>query len=219
MTSASRAGVSRSDASRVRRSALQLGMVDPRQQAHRLYERLPVIALPGEHAPAFGGEAVEAAAPLAGLLGPPALQPAALLEPVEQGIERRDVELEAAAGALLDQLADLVAVAGARLDHRQDDQLRGALFQLAIEHPAVNSSHSYICYSHDNGHGNRAYTAPARRWYGHVPAGPAVRAADAAPHARVPGGRHRDAGDRHRRHDRDLQHGERRPAEAAPVPP
>src|SRR5262245_7469253 len=103
MISASRVGRSRSVARRCRRSPFQSGMIDSRDEAHRLDERFPGLALAGEDAPALGREAVEAAPPLAGLLDPAAAQPAALLEAVEQGVERRDVELQPPVRPRLDQ--------------------------------------------------------------------------------------------------------------------
>src|SRR5574339_259019 len=111
MISASRAGLSRRVASRCRRSPVQSGMVDSRDEAHRLDKRLPGIALTGEDAPPLGGQAVEPAPAFASLLDPAAAQPAALLEAVEQRVERRDVKFQPPVRAGLDQLADLVAVA------------------------------------------------------------------------------------------------------------
>src|SRR5262245_38742355 len=110
MISASRVGLSRSVERRCRSTPFQSGMIDSRDEAHRLDECLPGLALADEDAAALGGEAVEAAPPLAGLLDPAAAQPAALLEAVEQGVERCDVELEPPVRPRLDQLADLVAM-------------------------------------------------------------------------------------------------------------
>src|SRR5688572_11578893 len=123
------------------------GMVDSGDEAHRVHERLPGMALPRQHTAALGGEAVEAPPPLAGLLDPLPLQPAPLLEAIQERIERRDVELQMTARPGLDELADLVAVAGARLHDRENHQLRRPLFQLAIEHAPVYSCHNHICYS------------------------------------------------------------------------
>ena len=93
------------------------------------------------------GQAVEAAAPLASLFDPSPLQPSALFQAIEQGIERGDVELELSVRALLDQLADFVAVPGPRFEDRQDDELGGSLLQLAIEDAFIRW-HSHICYRH-----------------------------------------------------------------------
>src|ERR1043165_8092077 len=69
--------------------------------------------------------------PLACLLHPAPLNPAALLQTVQQRVERRDVEAERAARTLLDQTADVVAVPRALLDQRQNQKLRAPLLQLA----------------------------------------------------------------------------------------
>jgi hypothetical protein len=83
-------------------------MVDSREEAHRVHERLPGVPLPRQHAAAFGGQAVEAAAALAGLFHPLALQPAAFFQAIQQRVERGNVELELAGGLRLDPLADLI---------------------------------------------------------------------------------------------------------------
>src|SRR5690606_26768219 len=104
-----------------------------RDEAHRVDEARPGFALAREYAATFRGQRIEAAAPLAGLLDPAALQPAALLQPIQQRVQRSDVKADAARGAVLDQLADLVAVSCACLDDRKDDQLRRALLAFAIQ--------------------------------------------------------------------------------------
>jgi hypothetical protein len=82
---------------------------------------------------------------LPGFLHPAALQPAAFLEPIEQGIERRDVELHPSARARFDQLADFVAVARARLDEREDHEFGRALLHLAVERARVDIRQSNMC--------------------------------------------------------------------------
>src|SRR5262245_11431603 len=126
-------------------------MIDSGDETHRVDERFPGVALAREHAPAFCRQAIEAAAALTRPLDPPALQPASFLEAIQQRIQRCDVKLQVSSGPRLNELADFVAVAGARLDDRQDDQLRRALFQFAFEHARVDRSHSHICYSHWTG--------------------------------------------------------------------
>ena len=79
-------------------------MIHRRDEPHRLDEILPGAALALQHAPAFRRQAVEAAAALARLFDPPALQPAAFLEAIEEPVERRDVEFELAVRAALDLL-------------------------------------------------------------------------------------------------------------------
>src|SRR5262245_40985471 len=114
--SASRSGFKLSGASRARTSLCQSCMVsssgDP---AHRLDERLPCLDLRGEHSVTVGGELVEPAAPLAGLFDPGSLDPPSFLEPIQQRVQRIDVERQQPAGADVDQLAEVVAVARLRL--------------------------------------------------------------------------------------------------------
>src|SRR5262245_52480307 len=155
MISDSRLGLRPSGARRGRRSAVQSGMVDPGDEAHGVNERLPGIALARQHPVPLGGQAVEPAPPLSRFLDPPAVQPAALLQSIQERVERRDVELELPGGLGLDLLADLVSMTGARFDDREDDQLRRALLQFAVEHPLIDSCHSYICYSQSQARVNR----------------------------------------------------------------
>src|SRR3954462_2183739 len=107
-------------------------MVDSGDEAHRRHERLPGVALAGEDAPPFRCKAIEAPAALAGLFHPTPLHPATLFEAVQQRIQRRDVELQLSTGTRFDQLADLVAVACARFDDRQDDELRRSFLQFTV---------------------------------------------------------------------------------------
>src|SRR5687767_8632704 len=88
------------------------GMANPRDAGQRVDELFPARAMAGQHAASFGSDPVKPLAALAGLLHPAPGDEAALLEAVEHRVERGDVELEHAAGPLLDQLADLVAVPG-----------------------------------------------------------------------------------------------------------
>src|SRR5688572_9302168 len=149
MISASRVGVSESEASRARRCSRQFGsgMVDSRDQAHRVDEGFPRFALAGENAAPLGGEAVEPAPPLAGFLHPLSLEPSALFEAIQQRIQRRDVEFELPGRLRLDELADLVSVTRARLDDGEDDELGGALLELSVEHAGIYRCHSHICYN------------------------------------------------------------------------
>src|SRR5262245_14531328 len=101
--SASRAGGSATFLKRARISGPQSGMFASCYQAHGFDERLPRLLLAREDAAAVRGQPVESPPSLAGLLDPCPLDPPALLEPVEQRIERVDVEHEAAGRARLDQ--------------------------------------------------------------------------------------------------------------------
>src|SRR5439155_8258887 len=102
--------------------------------ADRLHERGPAAALGGERPFPFGGQPVVAAAALAGLLHPAAGDHAAPLEPVEQRVERGDVEAEDPAGARVDQLPQLVAVAGLVLEEGEDQELGAALLPVRVRH-------------------------------------------------------------------------------------
>src|SRR5215470_6525113 len=92
-------------------------------------ERFPAPALGIERGPARGGQAVAASAAGAGALDPAALDQAAALEAVERGIERCDVESERTVGSAIDQLGQLVAVAVALLEQREDDGFGAAFAQ------------------------------------------------------------------------------------------
>src|SRR5215813_1756508 len=72
-------------------------------------EPLPPLALLGEHRASVAGETVVAPPPLSRLLDPGADDPAAALEAIEQRIQRSDLELHVALGALFDDLTDLIA--------------------------------------------------------------------------------------------------------------
>src|ERR671921_804842 len=81
-----------------------------RDQPYGLDEVVPGLALPHQHALPHRCEPVEAAPALTRLLDPCALDPAALLEAIEQRIERVEMEHQPPARPCLDQLAKLVAV-------------------------------------------------------------------------------------------------------------
>src|SRR5262249_38037903 len=141
--SSSRAGDRRSDESRRRTSRAQssLDMVASRHAADSVDERGPRLPLLGEAAPPVGSHPVEAAAPRAGLLDPGALDPAALLEAIEQRVEGIDVERQLAEGPRVNQLAQLVAVPGSRVEQREDEQFGGAFLQFAVEGACIHTCH------------------------------------------------------------------------------
>src|SRR5512139_3944995 len=113
--SASRSGFKRNGASRARTSLCQSCMFGSGDPAHGLDERLPRLHLRREHAVTVRRELVEPAPPLAGLLDPGSLDPPAFLEPIQQRIQRIDVERQQPARTEVDQLAELVTVARLRL--------------------------------------------------------------------------------------------------------
>jgi hypothetical protein len=69
-----------------------------------LHKCLPAAALRSQNLLAGGCEAVITPASLAALFNPSALNPSALFEAIEQGIEGCDIEADSAAGALFDEL-------------------------------------------------------------------------------------------------------------------
>src|SRR5262245_18858495 len=122
----------------------QSGTFDSRDPTDRVRDLTAGVALRLQHLLAGWREPVVPAPALARLLDPAALDPAALLEAIQQRIERRDAELQHTARARFDQLAEVVAVARLILDERQDEQLRASLLQLAIEHSGFHVLHSDI---------------------------------------------------------------------------
>src|SRR5262245_26552216 len=96
------------------------------------HERAPARALSCERLSPAGRELVVAAAALPCLLDPAPEDQPAVLEPVEHGIQGRDVERYGAAGARLDSARDVVAVALAMLELRQHEQLGRALLQRRV---------------------------------------------------------------------------------------
>ena len=113
----------------VHRHDVDSRMAKTRDLIERIEKFAPHPAAIAEHGAAVRGEPVEPAAPLPRFFDPPSLDPASLLEFVEQGIESGGLELEPAVGALLDQLCDLVAVPLRTLQHGQDQELRAPLLQ------------------------------------------------------------------------------------------
>ena len=107
-------------------------------------EPFPALPLIREHLPSGPGDPVITTPALPGLFDPPPLNPAALLQPVQQRVEGRHCEADGALGLLLDHLAHLVAVTGALVDQRQDHELGAALFELAVQNPGVDILHSKI---------------------------------------------------------------------------
>src|SRR5262245_12917018 len=112
MISFSRDDDRRSDARRGRMCGFQSGMFPSRDEAYGLDEVVPGSALSGQYALTGRCQAIEAAPSLARLLDPRPLDPAALLEAIEQRIERVEVEHQPPARLRLDQLGQFIAVSG-----------------------------------------------------------------------------------------------------------
>src|SRR5262245_18279553 len=140
----SRCTDSRSGARRRRSSGFQSGTFCSHNPVDGGDEGLPAAALLGQDAAARRREAITAAAALVRPFDPAALNPAALLEAVEQRIQRRNIEAHRSPGSALDELRDVVAVSRAGLHERQDQQLGAAFFHFPIENPAC-MSHRNIC--------------------------------------------------------------------------
>jgi hypothetical protein len=119
-----------------------LGLRDP---MHRLDERGPGALLEAQRLAAVGRQAVVAPPPLPGLLDPAALEEAPGLEPVQQGIEGRDVEAQRALRAALDELRDLVAVSGAPLEEGEDEELSRPLLELPVRRSYASDIYIQSC--------------------------------------------------------------------------
>src|SRR5438552_49311 len=143
--SASRAASSRRGSSRRRISALQSGMLHPRDAIDGRHELLPATAVREQQPFAFGGDAVIAAAPLPGLLDPAALDERAAFHAIEQRVERRDVESKDAARSRLDELGELVSVPRLMLEERQRQQLRAPFLHLALD---GHGCPIYVCHTY-----------------------------------------------------------------------
>ena len=144
MISCSRVGDRRSDARRERMWGFQSGMLPSRDEPHGIDELVPGLALSEQHALTCRRQPIEAAPALAGFLDPCPLDPTALLEAIEQRIERVEVEHQPPARLCLDQLAELVAVPGSSLQHGQQEQFGGTLLQFAVERREVDVCHKQI---------------------------------------------------------------------------
>src|SRR5213594_4463457 len=116
-------------------------MFHPGDAADGQDEFAPRVALRCQDVGAHGRQPVVAAAALPRLLDPSPQDPAALLEAVEQRIQRGHAELEDATRPRLDQLAEVVAVPRLILEERENQQLGAALLELAIEHAVLYVLH------------------------------------------------------------------------------
>jgi len=77
-------------------------------------------------------QTIVTAAALSAFFNPTALQPAASFQAVEHWVERGHVETNGAAGALLDEFADFVAVARASFDERENEEFGAAPFPFRL---------------------------------------------------------------------------------------
>ena len=98
---------------------------------------VPGAALRGEEFAAGGRQAVKPTPALSGLFHPAAGDQASIFEAAENGIERADAELDASFGARFDELTDLIAVARARLDQKENQEFGAAFLEFTVEHTAA----------------------------------------------------------------------------------
>src|SRR5207245_2200130 len=117
---------------------------NPRHAVQRVEERAPAPTLGVEHFLARSREMVETPPAAAAALHPLARDQAAAFEAVERRIERGHVERDGAVRPRVDQLGDLVAVAIAFFEQREDEHLGAALPQIAVRH----MDGLYVCPIH-----------------------------------------------------------------------
>src|SRR4026209_2498135 len=121
-------------------------MFASRNQPYGLDELVPGLALSYQHPLTGGGEPIEAAPALTRLLDPRPFAPAAPFQAIEERIERVEMEHQPPARLGFDQLAKLVAVPRPGLQHGQQEQFGGTLFQFAVERREVYVCHKQILH-------------------------------------------------------------------------
>src|SRR5262245_14868888 len=97
-------------------------MFASRDQPDGLDEFVPGLALSRQDALSCRRQPIEAPPALAFLLDPGSPDPTALLEAIEQRIERVEVKHQPPARLHLDEFAELVAVSRPGLEHGQEEQ-------------------------------------------------------------------------------------------------
>src|SRR5262249_30850989 len=137
-----------------------LGEFHARDLAERGDEAAPVGALLRQDPPAGLGDAVVTPAALTGLLDAAALDPPAILEPVQRRIQRCERDALTPGGPLLDQFRDLVPVMAFLLHDGQDDELRAAFLGFVNGSPNRHVQPSYMM----DGYISHALTGPAAEW-------------------------------------------------------
>src|SRR5207249_1849931 len=117
------------------------GEFDAGDRPQRRHEPAPVGPLLGQHpAPRIGDPVVTPPA-LSRFLDPSAPDPAAILHPVERGVERREGESQAAVGALFDEPCDLVSVMALAVDDGENQDLAAALLGFVDRTAARHGGH------------------------------------------------------------------------------
>jgi hypothetical protein len=107
-------------------------MLDSCYTGNKGHEILPTFLFGAKGFAALGCEAVIAAAALLGFFDPASGDPTFLFEAVEERVEGSDVEFESAAGAELDELGDIVAVAGLVFEEGEHEELGAAFFPIGV---------------------------------------------------------------------------------------
>src|SRR3974377_284165 len=123
-------------------SCFQSGMLHPRDSADPADKFLPAVALLGQSLLTLRGQTVVTPPSLIGFFDPTSLNPAAILEPVEQRIQRSDVEPQLAPRAAFDELPDIVTMARLVLEKRENQQLSAAFL------PFLLQGHTHMCDSY-----------------------------------------------------------------------
>src|SRR5690242_3053783 len=144
MISASLSGGIFNPSSRFRIAAVHSGMFDSCDTAYRFDKLPPASALLLQNLLALPRKPVISPPSLICLFDPPPLNPAAILEAIEQWIERCYVEMQLAIRAALDKLPDVIPVARLVLDKRKDQQLGAALLPFML-HPGLHICRLHIC--------------------------------------------------------------------------
>ena len=97
-----------------------------------LWRRIVLHGIPAAHGRTLSWLLEESPA-LSRFLDPTAFEPPASLQPIQEWVERGDTEADDAVRLRLDEFGNLVAMAPARLDERQDEHFRTTLLQFALE--------------------------------------------------------------------------------------
>jgi hypothetical protein len=94
----------------------------------------PDASLFREHGTSSSGQAVETPSAFSRLLDPAARQEALVLEANQNRIQRSDAEGKTPAGTALDELGQVVAVAGTGFQQGKDQEFGAALLQFSAEY-------------------------------------------------------------------------------------
>src|SRR5207342_139486 len=107
--------------------SLNSGMLNPGNTADGFDEFHPAFPLRFENFCAGRSEPVVTAPALPGLFDPAAANPAAFFQPIKKRVKRRDIEMERTARAHVDELPDVVTMAGPVFHKGKNEEL-GAPF-------------------------------------------------------------------------------------------